>query len=371
MKKKLLAALCAAVLSLSLLAVPSSAAGSLVFLALNDTLEPQSAQLMPIQSGGTMYVPAAAFSNRVTGISFGVYYTFKNNGECLHFYTFSGKWMIFDMTDGTVTTELDDTPVPGKVVRQGGNYYVPAQTVCRHFGLSCSLNTTDYGPLLRIKDGSAILNDSLFISSAAPMMRSQYNNYYYQGAGSGPGTTEPVNPGTTPGVEPAPQFSLYVGLRAYVGADITPTLNALAGANASAVVFFPVDSLASLTDQIRQAAGRGHKVGLIPSGNTVEDRLESVRKGEDLLSRILRQETWFLLSGDKELADAGYLCWSPGHTISAGDNAQQIYQGIVDYGKKKSAGRVLLDSRAAGAAGALARLAQDGDTFLTSLETRY
>ena len=96
-----------------------------------------------------------------------------------------------------------------------------------------------------------------------------------------------------------------------------------------------------------------------------------MRKGEDLLSRSLRQETWFLLSGDKELADAGYLCWSPGHTISAGDNAQQIYQGIVDYGKKKSAGRVLLDSRAAGAAGALARLAQDGDTFLTSLETRY
>ena len=114
-------------------------------------------------------------------------------------------------------------------------------------------------------------------------------------------------------------------------------------------------------------------MGLIPVGDTAEERLQSVRKGHDLLSRILRQETWFVLSGDKELADAGYLCWSPGLTTKSGGTSTQIYESIVDYGEGQKGGRVLLDSRTSGPilAGVLNQLAQDGDTFLVPRETKY
>lgn len=375
MKKKILALICAVALTLSLLVVPSLASNSLFFLSLNDTLTPQSAQTTPIQHSGWVYVPVTAFNNRVTGINFGVYYGFTDNNESLIFYNLSGKTMTFNLVDGTAAATGGDPPVPGKVVRQNGTYYVPAYAICRYFGLSYSFCTTDYGPLLRIKDGSAVLSDSLFISSASSMMRSRYNSYYSQ-SGSPPSST----PSTTPNVEMpqvtkenAPKFSLYVGLRASQGTDVTASLNALANVNATVVVFFPADTLAASADQIRQAAGRGHKVGLIPVGDTAEERLQSVQKGEDLLSRILRQETWFVLSSDQELADAGYLCWSPGLTANVNGNATQIYEGIVDYGDGGKDGRVLLDSRISSSilAGVLNQLAQDGDTFLIPRETRF
>lgn len=375
MKKKILALICAVALTLSLLVVPSLASNSLFFLSLNDTLTPQSAQTTPIQHSGWVYVPVTAFNNRVTGINFGVYYGFTDNNESLIFYNLSGKTMTFNLVDGTAAATGGDPPVPGKVVRQNGTYYVPAYAICRYFGLSYSFCTTDYGPLLRIKDGSAVLSDSLFISSASSMMRSRYNSYYNQSDSPPPST-----PSTTPNVEMpqvtkenAPKFSLYVGLRASQGTDVTASLNALANVNATAVVFFPSDTLAASADQIRQAAGRGHKVGLIPVGDTAEERLQSVQKGEDLLSRILRQETWFVLSSDQELVDAGYLCWSPGLTANVNGNATQIYEGIVDYGDGGKDGRVLLDSRISSSilAGVLNQLAQDGDTFLIPRETRF
>lgn len=375
MKKKILALICAVALTLSLLVVPSLASNSLFFLSLNDTLTPQSAQTTPIQHSGWVYVPVTAFNNRVTGINFGVYYGFTDNNESLIFYNLSGKTMTFNLVDGTAAATGGDPPVPGKVVRQNGTYYVPAYAICRYFGLSYSFCTTDYGPLLRIKDGSAVLSDSLFISSASSMMRSRYNSYYSQS-----GSPPPSTPSTTPNVEMpqvtkenAPKFSLYLGLRASQGTDVTASLNALANVNATAVVFFPADTLAASADQIRQAAGRGHKVGLIPVGDTAEERLQSVQKGDDLLSRILRQETWFVLSSDQELADAGYLCWSPGLTANVNGNATQIYEGIVDYGDGGKDGRVLLDSRISSSilAGVLNQLAQDGDTFLIPRETRF
>ena len=379
MKKKILALVCAAALTLSLLVVPSSASNSLFFLSLNDTLAPQSVQTTPIQHSGWVYVPVTAFNNRVTRINFGVYYGFTDNNESLIFYNLSGKTMTFNLVDGTASATGGDPPVPSKVVRQNGTYYVPAYAVCRYFGLSYSFCTTDYGPFLRIKDSSAVLSDSLFISSASSMMRSRYNSYYNQSGSSnnnGNGNTNPTPPEVEePQVtqENAPTFSLYVGLRASQGTDITATLNALANVKATAVVFFPADTLAAFGDQIRQAAGRGHKVGLIPVGDTAEERLQSVRKGHDLLSRILRQETWFVLSGDKELADAGYLCWSPGLTAKTSGNATQIYESIVEYGEGQKSGRVLLDSRTSGSvlAGVLNQLAQDGDTFLVPRETKY
>lgn len=379
MKKKILALLCAAALSVGLFVVPAQASNGLFFLSLNDTLPAQSAQITPIQSSGWVYVPVTVFSSRVTGINFGIYYGFTENNESLIFYNLSGKTMTFDLINGTATATGGDPPVPGKVIRQNGTYYVPAYAICRYFGLSYSFYSTDYGPLLRIKDSSAVLSDGLFISSATSMMRSRYNSYY--GQSNSTTTTTPTTPETPAQpevekpqvtVETPPQFSLYVGLRARQGTDITPALNALSSAQATAIVFFPADALAASADQIRQAAGRGHRVGLIPVGETAKEQLQSVEEGAQVLSRILHQETWFVLSGEKTLAEAGYLCWSPGLT-AADEDATQLYERIVNACKDKKNSRVLLDGTIAGSVltGVLTQLAQDGDTFLAPRETQY
>lgn len=397
--KRLLAALCALAVALTLVVVPSSASNSLFFLSLNDTLPAQSTQITPIQYNGWIYVPVTVFSSRVTGINFGVYYGTTNNDESLIFYNLSGKTMTFDLVNGTATASSGETPVPGTILQRNGTYYAPAYAICRYFGLTYSYYTTEYGPLLRIKDGNAVLSDSLFISSASSIMRSRVNALNSSSSSTTPSTTTPsastTQPSSSPSSsskpaatttpntsvapvqeeteDPAPVFSLTVGLKVGTG-DITAALDALGSVGASAVVFFPADSILSRADELRQAAGRGHKIGLIPVGDTAAEQLASVEEGSRQIEKLLCQETWFVLSQEKTLTDAGYLSWSYNLSPASSLSADALYESITDYGADHEKGsRVLLQSTASSTvlATVLARLAQDGDTFLQPKETDY
>lgn len=380
MKKKLAALLCALSLLLTILTVPAWA-GESFFLSINDTLPPGSTQTTPIQSGGWIYVPMGVFNSRVTGVNLGVYCGLTDGNQNLVFYDLSGKNMTFNLADGTATAEGGATPVPSTVVVRNGTYYAPAYAICQYFGLSYSFYNTEYGPLLRIKDGNAVLSDSLFISSASSLMRSR------SGAASStappsvpappPSAPEPEKPDPDvvipPREEEAPAFSLFLGIRADDGETLGETLDALASARATALVFFPAEGLTERAAQVREAAARGHKIGLIPQGESAQQRLESVRQGSRSLARILRQETWFVLGEDQGLSDAGYLCWSPGLTLSA-TNAAALYNAVVDRaGGRGSVGRVLAESQIPGAvlSATLQQLSSDGDTFLVSRETRF
>lgn len=425
--KTALSLVCALALTVTLLVVPSSASGNLFFLSVNDTLPAQSAQTTPIQHGGWVYVPVNVFSSRVTGINLGVYYGITENADSVVLYNLSGQTMTFDLANGTATTSSGEVPNPSRVVQQNGIYYVPAYAVCRYFGLTYSYYSTDYGPLLRIKDGNAVLSDALFLNSAESIMRSWSSSYAQGsspsgggsgsssngngtttlpggdsggngsgggsssggnggtsgGAGSNSGTSAggdsgtndtPIAPEIPEGADPAPTFPLTLGVRASAGVDITATLNALVRGGSTAVVFFPADQVAQCADQIRQAAGRGHKVGLIPTGDTGEEKVASADAGSQALAAVLRQETWFVLGWDEALAEAGYLCWTPGLTLGQVNSATAAYQTLVEAGDGRDTTlRVLVDSQQSGGAlaGVLSQLVEDGDTILSPRETRY
>lgn len=383
MKKRLLTLVCALALVLSLMIV-SAAATETFFLGINDTLPVGSTQITPIQYNGWVYVPMGVFNSRVTGVNLGVYCGLTDNDQSLVFYNLSGRTLTFDLVNGTATSDSGTSPVPSSTVRRNGTYYAPAYAICQYFGLTYSFHSTEYGPLLRIKDSNAVLSESLFLSSTASLMRNR------SGAGNNSSSNPPTtNPGTAPPPqqpavpeepvipergEPVPSFSLYLGVRAPSGVDLTGTLNALAGVNASAVVFFPANTLAENTAQLRQAVARGHKVGLIPQGETAQDQLNSVAEGSSQLARILRQETWFVLSSDQAFTQAGYLCWSPGLILSGNTKAATLYDNVVDYGSgRSSAGRVLLEGggTSVNLSAVLNRLAEDGDAFRPPRETRY
>ena len=233
-RKTALSLLCAVALTLTLLVVPSSASGSLFFLSLNDTLPAQSTQTTPIQYNGWVYVPVNVFSSRTTGINFGVYYGVTENGSSILLYNLSGRSITFDLTNGTAVTSEGETINPSRAIAQNGVYYVPAYPICRYFGLTYSYYSTDYGPLLRIKDGNAVLSDALFLNSAESIMRSRANSYAQDNTpnggdngggsedvtlpGGGGTTTPPTTDGNTPvapeipeDAAPAPVFSLRRG----------------------------------------------------------------------------------------------------------------------------------------------------------------
>lgn len=410
MKKRLFSLLAALAVALGLLALPAAADEDPFFLALNDVLVPASAQTNPIQTGGWIYVPASVFSNQVTGVNFGVFYGFTEDNTNLVFYNLSGKTLTFDLTGNTASTSTGESVMPGRVVWRGGTCYVPAYALCSFFDLTYIYYNTEYGPLLRIKDGSARLSDAALLAMSDSAMRARYNAAQPQPPAAAPeapastpaapsssggssaatrptGTTvrpstaapaaatvpasadqTPVQTETAPAPEPVKTFSLYLGVKA--NSDVTPALDALAAVNAAAVIFFPADSLNANADQIRQAAGRGHRVGLSPVGDTPEKRLESVRAGSRDLARILRQETWFVLATDREIADAGYLTWIPTATVPAGTD-EDVYRAVYAAGSGRTGDTRLLSGSDQSIAPLLRRLAMDGDTFLATRETKY
>ena len=275
-------------------------------------------------------MPVNVFSSRTTGINFGVYYGVTENGSSILLYNLSGRSITFDLTNGTAVTSEGETINPSRAIAQNGVYYVPAYPICRYFGLTYSYYSTDYGPLLRIKDGNAVLSDALFLNSAESIMRSQ-------GPTATPRTTPPTAattagergchpprwgaapprlppPTATPPWHRRSRRTLRLrrcspstwGWRPPPRGTLRPPLTPWTGVGGTAVVFFPADQVAQCADQIRQAAGRGHKVGLIPTGDTAEDQVASVDQGSQVLAAILRQETWFVLGSD-EAPDPGGL----------------------------------------------------------------
>ena len=329
MKTRFAAVLCALALVLGFCVYPVSADTKLFFLALNDTLPASGSQITPIQSGGWIYVPVSVFNSRASGVNFGISYGFTENNQSLIMYNLSGKTLTFDINTSTATGANGETIMPGRVLLSGGVIYIPAYPVCDYFGLSYSYLTSEYGPVLRIKDGTARLGDSAFLTSADSLMRARYNaanpaptpaapspspsNSSSSGSSSSSGKKPETKPAAGTQSEPAQEeepeapktFSLYVGLRA--SGDVSQALNAMDAAKTAAIVFFPTGSLKENAAQLRQAAGRGHLVGLIPAGDTPEERLASALAGSETVARILLQETWFVLASDKELTDAGFL----------------------------------------------------------------
>ena len=389
MKKRLVTLLCTLGLLLGLCVYPVSADTKIFFLALNDTLPAAESRITPIQSGGWIYVPITVFNSRVSGVSFGINYGFTENNQSLIMYNHVGKTLTFDINTSTATGSNGETIMPGRVLPSGGIIYIPAYPVCDYFGLSYSYLTSEYGPVLRIKDGNAQLSDASFLSSADSLMRARYNaanptpaptpSAPSPGSSSSTGnkpetTTKPaVGSQTQQTQEETPQapktFSLYVGLRA--GGDVTQALNAMDTINATAIVFFPTESLENNASQLRQAAGRGHLVGLIPDGDTPEKRLASALAGSETVARLLHQETWFVLTSDKELADAGFLTWMPTFTLPSSGNADTLYEATYKSGSERSGTTRLLAGTDQPLASLLSRLVKDGDTILQPRETRY
>ena len=192
MKKRLLTLACTLALVLSLMIVPASASETF-FLGINDTLPVGSTQITPIQYNGWVYVPMGVFNSRVTGVNLGVYCGLTDNDQSLVFYNLSGRTLTFDLVNGTATSDAGTSPVPSTTVRRNGTYYAPAYAICQYFGLSYNFHSTEYGPLLRIKDGNAVLSESLFLSSTASLMRNRSGAANNNTSNS----TNPSNPGTT------------------------------------------------------------------------------------------------------------------------------------------------------------------------------
>lgn len=387
MKKKLVSFLCVAALVLGLSAVPSSASNELLFLSLNDTLPTLTAQTTPIQYNGWIYVPVNVFNSRLTTVNFGFYYGLTDNDTKLVFYNLSNQVLTFNLIDGTATSSTGSIPYPHQVLLQNGIYYVPAYAICRYFNLTYSYYSTNYGPLLRIKDSNAVLSDALFISSANDVMHSRLNSYRQGTTDSGTGTNGgtiyvPIPSTGSSGSVTTPQtvfgpvqtFPFYFAFQVQAASNLTSVLRVLSDNHITALFFFPADQIAQCADQIRQAAGAGQQIGILPSGSTSQEKLDSAAAARTLLTHVLHQQVRFVLGQDSLLTQEGYLCWSSDLALSFNRSASSLSDAMLQAAAKQSSPcRVLMHGTPSATifSSTVKHLSDAGNTFLIPKETEY
>ena len=113
------------------LAFPAKAAGSVYFVAAEESVLPVTDATMPFWANGYLYVPASVFTN--LGIS-----VINNTAKKMTVLEKDRRAMLFDWAKGTAQDSSGSLFTPG-VIQSGGLVFVPASTVANFFGLQYSV----------------------------------------------------------------------------------------------------------------------------------------------------------------------------------------------------------------------------------------
>ena len=319
-KKRLLAAALCALMLLGF-AVPASGAGSTVYLmAVNEKVLDTTVENMPAIMGGVLYVPYTMLSIRDSGINLGVSALYSTTRRTL--LVSNGQiGVVFD-TQGNTAQDLQGNPVAARAMVRNSMIFVPIDWLCSYFGtISCSRVRTPYGTLIRVTNGAVVLRDLDFVDAAGGQLEEKQRNYLASIAPppDTPAPTSPlgpVNPG--PSGEPsAPPLQAEVLLALRWGEQGAEMMAQLEGRGERALILFPWDSLKDNDDAVRRAAAAGHTVGLLLTGETVEDCLDQGLEGRRQLAEIARCPVLVASAPalDDEARDAlaqeGWALWTP------------------------------------------------------------
>lgn len=346
---RLLAALLAGALVLALALQAGAASGeswdaNVIFLALNDSPVPLSDSSMPINVGGTIYVPYYHFdANQNGGIQFGIY----NGGQdrvrnTLTLYNSEPKNLTFDLRTGvSYDYYLDGERQDPTAIIRNGQIYVSASSTCRYFGLRYTYSNIAFGdssyPFVRIWNSNAALSDAQFISAANTSYLIQLQNYYRTVMGQGSESPAPSEstPSTTPGAETDRRgVRVYLAIRCETSEAGEEMLDSLRVNGYGALLLFPADQVAQQDDLIRRAVGEGHMIGLMTSAGSLGAAQAELEEAQDLLSHIARTSTRIVLAEDPAVASAlageGWLCWEEGlSTLPDGRSAYSLYSSLL------------------------------------------
>ena len=382
MWKRLLAGVCAAALLMVL--IQGYAAGeewdaNVIFLALNDSVVPLSDSTMPINVGGTIYLPYFMLdANQNGGIRLGII----NGGQdkvrnTLTLYNTKPKNLTFDLRTGVSYDYIPDgeRQTPTAIIRNG-QIYVSASSTCSYFGVKYIYSNIQFGdksyPYIRIRTDNVALDDASFKSSANTTYLIQLQNYYRSVTGQGSDGTTPPSASPTPSApSPTPETNqdrrgvrVYLAVRADTGESGSGILDQLRGYGWGCLLLVPAGQVAQRDDLIRQAVGDGHMVGIITDESDLGQAQRELEEANELLSHVALTNTRIVLAEDpvvtQGLERSGWLCWEedidglPGERSSS-TVYRQITRRLED---RESQARITLDDSGISAS-VLSRLLPD------------
>lgn len=151
------------------LAFPAKAAGSVYFVAAEESVLPVTDATMPFWANGYLYVPASVFTN--LGIS-----VINNTAKKMTVLEKDRRAMLFDWAKGTAQDSSGSLFTPG-VIQSGGLVFVPASTVANFFGLQYSVTDVTNGYLVWLRSPDFGMSAKDFANAATYNMEERYNAY--------------------------------------------------------------------------------------------------------------------------------------------------------------------------------------------------
>lgn len=386
-KKRMLTILCAVLFCLATVAQPlPAAADTPCFMAVNDNLLELNDQYIPIVANGQYYIPYTVLDSNVTGLELGIFPIHNTLLNTMVIYS-RDQVLSFDLSTG-ICTNRSGAVLSARSVTRNGRVYVPARFICEYFGLTYSNRSTTYGPLVRIRSGSSILDDNTFVGLAQLLMEDRLLDWNKSQTGQTPPsvstTPTPVVP--TPGVSNTDKSDVrtYLAFCVDQASGVTGVLDRLEYYQTKAVFFFPAQELAEYDQVVRSVLCRGHAVGLLVSGSTAEEISAQAAEGNRMLARIAYLNTHTILAPEAEepavqdeLEKSGLLLWQTDidavtDTTSLANISVRTTKIMEIAGRYRGKVRILFDTSSVGASllsRVLPELVQDRYDLRLAVET--
>lgn len=307
--KRRMAVLLAICLLLPLIVLPSAAAKTVYFTAVNENVLELTDASMPFWSGDRLYVDSAAFSSGAVGVG----YARNRLQKSMVLWDISRptKALFYDLAEGTAKNGSGESVYPGAIVRND-HVFVAAAMVAEYFGFTYANLKVDHGYLVWLHSSGYSMPNAMFVDSATYQLDARYNRYQkkYEAAEEKPGAEpEPETEEPSAGGQ-----SLYLCMR--LPQDAGTVLGALAESRSGAAFYLTEREIRDNGDLVRQILAAGHAVGLLADAQA-GDVPEQLRAANAALfeasggkSRLCRVEN----GGENELSaarEAGYCCLQP------------------------------------------------------------
>ena len=333
MRRKLAALALCLVLVFQMAPVPSEAAGSVYFTAVNKNVLSLSDETMPFWSGGYLYVPSTIFTGvgRDLGVS---YYPNIGRGTILLYVdNVIYSSLVFDVNKD-YAVDNEGNMYFQKAIQRGNVIFLPISLIARCFGLLYSTVEVDRGYLVWVRNTDMDMEERYFADAAKSRMEYEYNQYVQDRTEEETPAEETDVPGGVTGQR------IYLGMEASDDTRVRSLLDTLDRYDSQAAFYCTADFLETEGDLLRRMSATGQAIGLMADAADSRSITEQLEEGNRLLFRAASVKTrlvWMENATEQAVAEAeaaGFCCLSPdldraAYPLSSTGAADTLFQRVT------------------------------------------
>lgn len=334
MRRKLAALLLCLLLVFQMSAVPSEAAGTVYFTAVNKNVLSLSDATMPFWSGGYLYVPSTIFTGvgRDLGVSY--YPNIAKQTVLLYVDDTIYSSLVFDLNKD-YAIDNEGNMYFQKPIQRGGVIFLPISLIARCFGLLYSTVEVDRGYLVWVRNPDMDMEERYFADAARSRMDYEYSQYLRnQGTAAEETVPEQSEPSVVTGQR------IYLSMEAAESAAVSSLLDTLDRYDAQAAFYCTAGFLEEAGDLLRRMSAAGQAIGLIADAADDRPVTEQLEAGNRLLSQAASVKTrlaWIRNATAEAVAEAeaaGFCCLMPdldrsAYPLSSTGAADTLFQRVT------------------------------------------